>query len=298
LDHPEIQVLAVVTRPIEDEGKRRKTAANPVRDLASQTGLTIFDPADCNQPAFIVQLQALQADLFFVCDYGQILSRDCLAISRLGGINLHGSLLPKYRGAAPVQWAIYHGERSTGVSVIHMTPRMDAGPILSTVEVEILAGETAAELEPRLSERGSQAVLDAIGVLKSWDRQSPIGTPQDPTLASKAPRLTKADGQIDWRRNASQIVNQIRAFTPWPGSYCLWRGSDPPSRWIVHRASVAEIETGWPPGTIIAASSDTLAIQTGDQALAIEQIQAAGKKIMPIADFLRGNTPQVGQQVY
>ena len=151
-------VLAVVTRPIADSGKRRKSAENPVRDLAEKSNLTVLDPASANDAAVVQQLRDLNADLFFVCDYGQILSRDCLSASKLGGINLHGSLLPKYRGAAPINWAIYHGEQETGVTVIHMTPKLDGGPALSFAKTDIGANETTEDLEPRLSQIGVGAV--------------------------------------------------------------------------------------------------------------------------------------------
>src|SRR5206468_11351590 len=140
-----------------------------------------------------------RADLFVVCDYGQILSRDALALARLGGINLHGSLLPKYRGAAPIQWAIFLGETETGVSVIHMTPRLDAGPVLVQRRLAIQPDETAGRLELRLAALGPETVLEAIGRLAAGDTS---GIPQDPAKATKAPRLKKSDGLIDWSRPA------------------------------------------------------------------------------------------------
>ena len=181
-------VLAVVTRPIEDSGKRRKTAANPVREFAEEQGLAIHDPASCNDPDFIQTLTAFNADLFFVCDYGQILSRECLATVKLGGINLHGSLLPKYRGAAPINWAIYQGELETGVTVIHMTAKLDAGPCLTKAAIPIKDEDTAESIETKLSRIGVDEVAKAIELLDQWDGESPIGTIQDKNLATKAPR--------------------------------------------------------------------------------------------------------------
>lgn len=288
-------IAALVTRPIDDPGKRRKTEANPVRALGEEAGLDIFSPASCNDSATIERLSALQPDLLFVCDYGQILSSECLETARLGGINLHGSLLPKYRGSAPVQWAIFNGETSTGATVIHMTPAMDAGPILASVEVEIEPGENAGQLEQRLSCTGVTAVMQAIDLLASWDGRSVIGQAQDPKLSTKAPRLQKSDGQIDWSRTAAQIVNQIRAFQPWPMAYCNYSHGKRPLRLIIHGASPIQIDSDAPPGVVVAANGKLLAVQTGDQALSIEMIQPAGKKPMPIADFLRGHQIQIGQ---
>ncbi len=216
------QILALVTRPIQDAGKRRKTAANPTRDLADNRAIPVFDPPTANEAAFVQQLTNLQADLFVVCDYGEILSRDCLGAAKLGGINLHGSLLPKYRGAAPINWAIYNGDEQSGITIIHMTAKLDGGPCLAQAVLDIGLEETTADVEPKLAELGVESVHVAINMLEAWDGESTIGTKQNPQLATKAPRLKKSDGQIVWSRSAQQIVNQIRAFQPWPGSYTNW----------------------------------------------------------------------------
>jgi methionyl-tRNA formyltransferase len=289
--------LTVVTRPIDDPGKRRKTSVNPVREYAVAHGLPIIEPASCNSAETVEQLQQLSADLFFVCDYGQLLSRRCLQAARLGGINLHGSLLPRYRGAAPINWAIYHGETETGVTVIHMTPRMDAGPCLTTARLAIAEDDTAEMVEQRLSKLGVSAVTDAIDLLDQWDGETTIGAPQDPALASRAPRLEKTDGKIDWSRTARQIVNQIRAFKPWPSTYCQWSNNRQAQRLIIHEADVMKIETDAPAGVVVAVQPNLLAIQTGEHALSIRTIQPAGRKAMPIADFLRGHRIAVGQQM-
>ena len=250
----EHEVLSVVTRPIEDAGKRRKTVANPVRQAAEQTELNVLDPASCNTAEFVEELRNFEADLFFVCDYGQILSRKCLKTAKLGGINLHGSLLPKYRGAAPIQWAIYNGDDELGVSVIHMTPKMDAGPILSTASRTFDKHQNSDEIESLLSQMGVEAVSNAIDQLSKWDGSSAIGSKQDPSLATPAPRINKSDGRLDWSRSANQLVDQIRAFTPWPTSFCQWDHGKQPLRLIVQRASVMNIETTAPAGIVVVRS--------------------------------------------
>ncbi len=293
------EVLALVTRPIADAGKRRKTAENPTRDLGVAKGLTVLDPADANDPAFVATLAEYAADLFVVCDFGQILSNECLSAARLGGINLHGSLLPKYRGAAPINWCIYNGDTVTGVTIIHMTPRLDGGPILATAETDIGPTETTEQIEPRLAELGVQPVYDSIAMLEKWDGESTIGDPQDQSMATKAPRLKKSQGLIDWTQSASQIINHIRAFQPWPGTFTNWpNAGKQPLRLIVHVASIASdvSSTTGKPGEVIACDPERLIIQTGDGALSIDLIQPAGKKPMPIADFLRGRQPAVGDQ--
>ncbi len=171
-------VAALVTRPDRPAHRREKTPVNPMREVARQHGLKVFEPESINSPEAQAQLRELAADLFVVCDYGQILARETLTLARHGGINLHASLLPKYRGAAPINWAIYHGETETGVTVIHMTPQLDAGPSLVQHRTPIGPTETAPELEVRLAEIGSKAVLEAIDKLV---RGESGGIVQDPS---------------------------------------------------------------------------------------------------------------------
>lgn len=290
------EVLALVTRPIADSGKRRKTSENPTRDMGENHGVTILDPPSANDVEFVETLKSYDADLFVVCDYGQILSRDCLGAAKLGGINLHGSLLPKYRGAAPINWCIYNGDPVTGITIIHMTPKLDGGPCLKKIETAIGTYETAEEIEPRLAHLGVDAVHESIDMLEKWDGVSPLGEKQDPKLATKAPRLNKKDGLIDWNRTAVEIFNQIRAFQPWPGSYTHWNSETlkQPLRMIIHRADVIEESSSQQPGQVVSASDEGLVIQTGGGLLSIRILQPAGKKAMAVADFLRGRKPATG----
>ncbi len=321
-------VPALVTRPIADAGKRRKSAANPTRDAGEAAGINILNPEDVNIADSVAALLAFDADLFVVCDYGQIMSKACLSAARLGGINLHGSLLPKYRGAAPINHAILNGDETTGVTVIHMSPRLDAGPCLSKAEMPIGPDDTTETLEPQLARLGVGPVIDAISVLAEWDGESPIGEIQDRSLATKAPRLKKSDGRIDWTQSAIRIRNQIRAYQPWPGSFAIWvsmvRGKQKQTRLIIHAATVIDeadhsgnqlagdkfvsentagmdtntggklVPEGLSPGQVAISNAGALAIKTGDGFLSIELIQPADKNPMPIADFLRGKQPGVG----
>lgn len=295
-------VLAMVTRPIADAGKRRKTAENPTRDLGEAESLEILDPASCNEPEFVEKLKSFEADLFVVCDYGQILSRDCLAAARLGGINLHGSLLPKYRGAAPIQWCVFNGDTVTGVTVIHMTAKLDGGPCIVKSKLEIGDDETAEELEPRLSQLGVSAVDEAIEMLSTWDGESVLGELQDPEKVTKAPRLKKSDGLIDFSRTAKQIFDQVRAFQPWPRTFTNWcSDGKPPVRLIVGRSAIvedaemAQVEIAdVAHGQVAVCDGERLWIQTSEGILSIIEIQPSGKRMMPIADFLRGQKPAVG----
>lgn len=291
----EHELVGLVTRPAPANLRRKqKPPANPMREAAEELGLRVWDPVNINSAEGIDVLKTSQADLLVVCDYGQILSPEALGVTALGGINLHGSLLPKYRGAAPVHWAIYHGDTETGVSVIHMTPRLDGGPILEQVAVAIEPNESQPELEGRLSEMGKAAVLSAIQQLEGWDRETDIGDLQNASQVSKAPRLTKEQGQVDWQQPAEQIRNQIRAFQPWPGSYTwLLQPDQDPLRLVIGQAqtiSPAEAN-GLVPGQVRVDESHRLWVKTSDGCLEILRLQPAGKRMMVTADFLRGYAP-------
>ncbi len=290
----EYEIDLVVTRPIDDAGKRRKTVANPVREYAESQQLEIFAPRNINDAQAVDKLNSCDADLMFVCDYGQILKRPALTATRLGGINLHGSLLPKYRGAAPINWAIYHGETETGVTVIHMTPRLDGGPSLSQRRLTIEPNETAEQLEPRLATFGVAAVQEALQLLTDWDGTSQLGETQDQQLVTQAPRLQKRQGNIDWSQSAAQIHNQVRAFQPWPGCFTYWLpDAGKALRLIVHQTSWTQ-EGSSAPGIVQTANDDGIQIGTGQGTLTVLTVQPAGKKPMPVAEFLRGRKVKPG----
>jgi len=287
--HP---IVAMVTKPSEAHVGRGPVAPSPIRDLAHLHGTPIFDPADVNSEPARSRLAEFQADLLVVCDYGQILAAATLATARFGGLNLHGSLLPRYRGAAPIPWAIYHGETETGVSVIHMTPAVDAGPVIAQAATPIGPEETAAELEHRLSEMGAWLLRRAIDSVEAGRLDA---LPQDPALASKAPRLKKTDGLIDWTRPAAAIKNHVRALEPWPKTYSFWhRQSGPPMRLIVGPVSVEAERPGAVPGTVLDAAGERLVIAAGQGAVALSTVQPAGKRVLSVAEFLRGNRVRPG----
>ena len=211
-------ILAVVTKPpVENPSRDKAPPESPILTWARQAELQIVTPASINDPSAIEWLTQLQADLLIVCDYGQILSKEALATASLGGINLHGSLLPRHRGAAPVQWSILAGDPQAGVSVIHMTTKLDAGPVLQQRETPIQADESADALEARLSQLGVEPTMLAIETLARGDEQA--GIEQAPELTTKAPRLKKSDGQLDFRYPIAWIDRQIRGLQPWPGVF-------------------------------------------------------------------------------
>jgi methionyl-tRNA formyltransferase len=295
-------VLQVVSRP--PRGRRSPPA--PICQAAEALGIEVWTPETVNSDPARARLVALEADLLVVCDYGEILKSATLEVTHLGGINLHGSLLPKYRGAAPVQWAVLSGDTETGNTVIQMTPGLDAGPVLGVMRLAIGADETAGALETRLAESGAQLVLQVIDQL-AHGTASPVV--QNGGQATRAPRLTKADGQIDWSRSAARIKNLVRAMQPWPRAYTHWlRDPDEPLRLIVHQVALVEdgliedgpaedglISKGISPGIVLQADSH-LVVATGDGALELLELQPAGKKKLSAGDFLRGYPVRVGDR--
>ena len=285
------ELCALVTRPSISGPTRDKTKSPPnlMRELAESRGLKVLSPSDVNLPESHRELAELRPDLFVVCDYGQILSPETLGIAPLGGINLHGSLLPKFRGAAPVQWAIWRGEQESGITVIHMTPGLDAGPSLVQRKTAIGSTETAAELEPRLAELGVEPVHEAIAMLAKWDRASQLGTAQDPAQATRARRLKKSDGEVIWTQTGEQILRQFRAVQPWPGLYThLLRSENKPLRVILEKVEVVPGVGNQTPGTVIQSTDGRLIVATGGEALSIVKLQPAGKRVLEAAEFLRG----------
>lgn len=284
-------VVGLVTQPDRPTGKERgstRQARRGMKELALERGIPVLQPESINTPEGVHSLAEFKPDLLVVAAYGQILSRDVLAVAGQGGINVHASLLPKYRGAAPIAWAIYHGETRTGVTIIRMSIHLDAGDILAQEAVDIGADETAGELEARLGPLGAKLSLDVIQRIAAGPVE---GVKQDKALVTKAPKLNKEHGLIDWARPASDVCNHIRAMHPWPTAYSyLHEKAQAPVRLIVHRA---RSDAGNPalaslPGS---AASDGAHwwVRTGAGAVEILELQPAGKRRMSAFDFLRGH---------
>ena len=286
------EVAALITQPLRESHARRPLPLSPMRIVALEHGLPILDPENVNTPEANAALSQFGADLLVVCDYGQILKPETLQIARLGGINLHASLLPKYRGAAPINWAIYHGDKVTGNTVLHITPSVDAGPCIAQQQIEIGPDENAVELETRLASLGADLVLAAIDDLEAGRART---LPQDPSLMTRARRLRKTDGAIDWTRTAVQIRNQVRAFAAWPKTYTnLLREGHEPLRLIIDAAhigmalGVGAEDMKSVPGDIEYGGSGKLIVNTGGGSLFIDRLQPSGKRVMDTAEFLRG----------
>lgn len=280
----------VVTRP--PRGRRGPLA--PMALAAAELDLPLWQPETINADDAREEMARARPELLVVCDYGEILKPATLEAAPRGAINLHGSLLPKYRGAAPVQWAILNGETETGNTVIQMTPGLDAGPCLARQSLAIDPNETAGQLEARLAEAGAELLLDVIEQIET-DTAKP--TPQDASQASKAPRLTKEHGRVDWSQTALAIKNQVRALQPWPRAYTFWQDdADDSQRLILHRVELhSQPVQAQTPGLVIQ-SNERLLVAAGDGAVELLSVQAAGGRPMTAGELLRGRPIPVGTQ--
>lgn len=283
------EAACVVTRPPRGRGGK-----SPMQEAAEALDLPLWQPETVNSDEACAKLQAMSPDLLVVCDFGEILKPAALATAKHGGINLHGSLLPKYRGAAPVQWAILNGDHETGNTVIQMTAGLDAGPCLGVDRVVIDPDETAGELEQRLAQSGAALVLSVVDALEAGDAKPQA---QDKGAASRAPRLSKEDGLIDWSASAEQIKNRVRALNPWPRAFTHWRrGGGEPLRLILERVDAVETNEAVAPGTIVEAAS-RLVVAAGDGLVEILAVQPAGKRVMAAGEFLRGYPLAAGDRL-
>ena len=289
------QIPALVTRPPKvARGRKSSPPPNPMREVAESASIPVLMPESVNSQESIQQLESLEPDLLIVCDYGQILSNEALGVAPLGGINLHGSLLPKYRGAAPINWALYHGEPVVGVTVIHMTPKLDGGPCLDTDSIKVQPDDDAVSIEEELSQIGVDTVFRSLDKLAAWDRESVIGEVQDPALATKAPRLKKSDGRIDWSRSATEISNQIRAFKPWPGCFAEWHRTEKNIvRLLIEEVIVANSDSvptvpATNPGEVVRSGEEGIEVQCGSGVLRLLKLKPAGKRSLTAGEFLRG----------
>lgn len=283
-------VVGLVTQPDRAVGEKRgstRQIGKGMKEIAVERGIPVLQPDSINTPEGVAALSEWKPDLLVVAAYGQILSRDVLGVPPMGGVNVHASLLPKYRGAAPVAWAIWKGETRTGVCIIRMTTGLDAGDILARGSIDILPDETAGDLEARLGPLGAGLAIDIVNRMES---ETVPGEKQDMAGVTRAPKLTKEMGLIDWSQPGATVVNQIRAMQPWPSPYTfLHRPGQPPMRILVFRGRASDATTAGPPGQIAIDSGGLLVACGESTSLEILEVQPAGKKRMSPADFRRGN---------
>ena len=279
-------ILLVITQPDRPKGRGRRVAASPVKQLALERGLPVYQPKKVKSAEAVERIKALGPSCLVVVAYGQLLSAEILEIPPLGAVNVHASLLPKYRGPAPIHWALIQGETETGVTTMFMDAGMDTGDILLQRKAVIQPGETAGSLHDRLAEEGARVLVETLDLLK---RDSLEPRVQDSSQATYAPMLAKEDGKVDWHEDAKQICCRIRGMDPWPGSFTLWQGK----RLKLFGCRALSISTQAEPGTVIAATADGLKVAAGEGAVLIETVQLEGGRPLAVPDFLKGRQFQV-----
>ncbi|MBI2891913.1 MAG: methionyl-tRNA formyltransferase [Deltaproteobacteria bacterium] len=284
-------VKAVVAQPDRPKGRGQKLAAPPTKVLASLTGIPVLQPLKMKDPELWARLAAFDADLFVVVAYGRILPPQILSIPGLGCVNVHASLLPRYRGAAPIQWAILRGEKETGVTLMLMDEGLDTGPMLARRSTPIGPDETSGELGVRLGLLGAQLVADSLPDIEHG-RARP--EPQDSSLATMAPLLEKAQGRIRFEDTAQRIHDHVRALNPWPGAFTTL--DDRTLK--VHRTRPAPGTPADLPGRVVAAGGDGIWVACTDGAIVLREVQLEGKKRMSAAEFASGARLKQGRALY
>lgn len=286
----DLRVAAVVTQPDRPRGRNLEVGACPVRERIRPLGIPMLTPESVNAPASVDALRELRPDLIVVVAYGQILKPAILGLPPLGCVNLHASLLPRYRGAAPIQWAIANGDPVTGVTTQFMSERMDAGDIILSRSMEIGDEDTGGSLHDKLAALGAELLTATVCRIRAGAAPR---TKQDESAATLAPKLSKADGLVDWRLPAAVLRNRIRAFNPWPACHCeLPAGSGRAIKLLK-----ARVEPGsGRPGDVLEASGEGPLVQAGDAALRLLDVQPQGRKPMSGADFLRGHRLPLASQ--
>jgi methionyl-tRNA formyltransferase len=279
---PDFEIAGVVTQPDRPRGRGQEIRTSAVKDAAVATGIAVYQPEKIKSDEGYEYFRRLAPDAVVIIAYGQIISQRLVAIPRLGWINLHASLLPKYRGAAPIHWAIVNGERRTGLTTMQIDAGLDTGPTLLKYETEIAADETAPQLTARLAEAGAPLIVETLRKLASGEIQP---APQDNSQATLAPILKKEDGRIDWSLTAHQVYNRIRGLQPWPGGFTTFRGKT--CRIWGH--ALKPLAAGGTPGVILPTEEDGLLVGCGGETvLRVEHVQLEGRNRVTDADFLSG----------
>ncbi len=284
-----VNLVAVYTQPDRPRGRGKKLAPPPVKELAERHGIPVHQPARLREPAVVEELRSLAPDLIVVVAYGQILPKSVLEIPRYGCINVHASLLPRYRGASPINQAVIDGEQVTGVTTMLMDVGLDTGDMLVRRATEIGPEETAGELHDRLALLGREAMEETLKRLCAG-KLAP--QPQDDSQSCYAPMLNKDQGRIDWQKSAREIHNKVRGLSPWPGAYTFLNGEV-----LKLGATSPENGTGGPPGTVLEAGPEGVRIACGEGVLRVCELQLPGKKRLAAAEFLRGRPLPAGTRL-
>lgn len=292
LSASELEVVAVVTQPDRPKGRELKLRPSPVKQAASSAGIPVLQPEKARAPEFLAQLRTLCPELIAVAAFGQILPPALLALPRFGCINVHTSLLPRYRGAAPIQWAILNDDKQTGVTIMKMDAGLDTGDILSQETTPVLPQDTAESLHNRLAQMGAELLVKTIPSYISGEI-SPHPQPSDGVTL--APKIKKQDGQLDWNQSARTLWNRVRGLVPWPGAFTFVQVHGARHLLKVWQASVVDV--GGNAGTIIQADAQGVLVGCGQQALRIECLQLEGGRRLSAQQFLAGHDIKPGDRL-
>jgi methionyl-tRNA formyltransferase len=285
------EVVAVYTQPDRPAGRGRKLQGSPVKEYAIAHGLKVFQPDNLKNPEEINQLAALQPDIMIVVAYGLILPQTVLDIPQLGCLNVHASLLPRWRGAAPIQRAIEAGDKTTGVTIMQMDAGLDTGAMLIKKEIPIGTDDTAASLHDRLAELGAEALLEALHKL---EQGALAGEPQNDQVATYANKLDKTEAQIDWALPADVIARKVRAFNPWPAANCRFNGK---RLRVLQAKAEASTHGETASGTVCKVDDESISVHTGDGCLRISRLQLEGGRPQTAREFLNGHQLKVGDRL-
>ncbi len=286
-------IRAVITQPDRPTGRRHQLEAPPVKEAARKLGLAVFQPEKIKGEDSRAFFEDIQPEAVVVVGYGQILPPWLLELPRFGCINLHASLLPAYRGAAPIQWAVVRGETKTGVTTMQMDPGLDTGPVLLQWETEIGAEETSVSLGKRLSLAGADLMIET---LKGLENGALVARPQDNSLASRAPLLKKDDGRIDWNLSAQGIFNRVRGLLPWPGAHTAFRGKKL-QVWRARPNPAESRDSAASCGQLVIEQDHVSVACGGGTSLELLELQMEGKRRVGAADFIHGVRPQAGEHL-
>lgn len=277
----EHEVCAVVTQPDKQKGRGKVLQATPVKEIAAEAGIPVYQPRRVKEPEFLQMLDEIRADVIVVVAFGQIIPKEMLNMKPYGCINVHASLLPKYRGAAPIQWAVIQGEKESGVTTMQMDEGLDTGDMLLQAVIPLEKKETGGSLYDKLKQEGAELLMQTLEGLQNG---SIMARKQGETTTEYAKMLKKEMGLIDWNKDAIEIERLIRGLNPWPSAFTHFNGKT----LKIWQADVMEGNTGKQPGTITGISKDSIQVQTGNSVLSLRELQIEGKKRMDAGAFLRG----------
>ena len=282
LSKNEYNISMVITQKDKPRGRGKKLLPTPVKEKALELGLEVYQPDSINSIESINKLRDISPDCIIVVAYGQILKEEILNLPKFGCLNIHASLLPKYRGAAPINWAIINGEKETGITIMKMDEGLDTGDMLKSELIPIRADDDSKSIHDKLSQLGGRLIVET---LKDIEKGNITSISQSDELSTYAPKISKETGKIDWNKNGDNIVNLVRGLKPWPSAYMVYKGE----KVKIHRARVVEKFTQDDNGIIVKVSDDGIYVNCSDSCVVIEELQFPGKKKLSVLEYLRGN---------